>query len=183
MYLKNGTLVENAEDLDVVMPMYNFLEYSKNYRKTTGSLWNYYRDEPNSGAEGNINYSIKDSESFKYKTNIIGKLQNNGNGLEDIKIVVSLKYLGNIWKALNIPLINYEVSLDLKWSKNCVLTSKATREADPDADPPLLEINNPTDAQFLITDCKLYVPIVTLSSENENNLFEQLKTGFKINFE
>ena len=71
----------------------------------------------------------------------------------------------------------------MKWSKNCVLTSKATREADPDADPPVLAIKNPTDAQLLITDCKLYVPVVTLSSENENKLFQQLKTGFKITIE
>ena len=56
----NNTLIDNAEDLGIVMPMYNLLEYSKNYRKTTVSLWNYYRDEPNSGAVENINYSIKD---------------------------------------------------------------------------------------------------------------------------
>ena len=59
----NNTLIDNLEDLDVVMPMYNLIEYSKNYRKTTGSLWNYYRDEANSGLRGdnkNINYSIKD---------------------------------------------------------------------------------------------------------------------------
>ena len=54
--------------------MYNLLEYSKNYRKTAGSLWNYYSDEPNSEAAGNINYSIKDSKSFDYKTSITGKL-------------------------------------------------------------------------------------------------------------
>ena len=59
------------------MPMYNLLEYSKNYRKTTGSSFNYYRDEPNSGAVGNINYSIKDSKSFDYKTSITGKLEGN----------------------------------------------------------------------------------------------------------
>ena len=57
--------------------MYNLLEYSKNYRKTTGSSFNYYRDEPNSGAVGNINYSIKDSKSFDYKTSITGKLEGN----------------------------------------------------------------------------------------------------------
>ena len=55
----NNTLIDNAEDLDIVMHMYNLIEYSKNYKKTTGSLWNYYRDEPNSGAIGNINHSIK----------------------------------------------------------------------------------------------------------------------------
>ena len=64
----NHTLIDNAEDFDAVMPMYNLIKYSKNYRKTTGSLWNYYRDEPNSGAEGNINCSIKDLKSFNYNT-------------------------------------------------------------------------------------------------------------------
>ena len=74
----NNTLIDNAEYLDVVMPMYNLIEYSKNYRKATGSLWNYYRDEPNSDFNNNnnsrdrINYSIKDSESFNYKTSITG---------------------------------------------------------------------------------------------------------------
>ena len=60
----NGVQIENAEDLDVVMPMYDLLEYSKNYKKTTGSLWNYYRDEPNSGINGGINYSIVGSQSL-----------------------------------------------------------------------------------------------------------------------
>ena len=71
----NNTLTDNVEDLDIVMPMYNLFEYSKNYSKTTGSLWNYYRDEPNSGVGGpnnNINYSMKDSKSFDYKTSITG---------------------------------------------------------------------------------------------------------------
>ena len=66
----NNVLIDNAEDLDIVMPMYNLLEYSKNYSKTTGSFWNYYRDEPNSGVNNNINYSIKDSKSFDYKASI-----------------------------------------------------------------------------------------------------------------
>ena len=75
----NGVQIDNAEDLDVVMPMYNLLEYSKNYRKTTGSLWNYYRDETNSGEDGGINYSIMDSKSFDCKANFIedGVMQNN----------------------------------------------------------------------------------------------------------
>ena len=71
----NNTLVDNAEDLDVVMPRYNLLECSKNYSKTTGSFSNYYKDEPNSGADNNISYSIKDSKSFDYKTSIRGKLE------------------------------------------------------------------------------------------------------------
>ena len=99
------------------MPMYNLLEYSKNCRKTSGSLWNYYRDEPNSGKEGNINYSIKDSDSFNYKTSITGNLEGNDAEKEDIKTVVPLKFLSNFWRSLRIPLINCEISLDLRWSK------------------------------------------------------------------
>ena len=110
----NGELIENAEDLDIVMPMYNLLEYSKNYRKTTGSLFNYYRDEPKSGAEGNLNYAIKDSKSFDYKTSIIGELEDN-NTEKDTEIAIPLKYLGNFWKNLDIPLINCETSFTLSW--------------------------------------------------------------------
>ena len=66
----NNTIIDTAEDLDIVMPMYNLIECSKNYKKTTIYLWNYHRDEPNSGTVGNINYSIKDSNSFDYTTSI-----------------------------------------------------------------------------------------------------------------
>ena len=76
----NNTPIDNAEDLDIVKPMYNLLEFGKNYRKTTGSFWNYYRDEPNSSigsGNDNINYSVEDSKSFDYKTSITGKLEGN----------------------------------------------------------------------------------------------------------
>ena len=118
----NNTLVDNTEDLDVVMPMDNLIEFSKNYRKATGSLWNYYRDERNSGFDINnnrdkINYSIKDSESFNYKISIAGKLENGNEEKDGVKIVVPLKYLSNFWRTINIPLINCEVSLDLHGPK------------------------------------------------------------------
>ena len=90
-----------------------------------------------------------------------------------------LKYLSNFWRTVDIPLINCEVSLTLTWFENCVIKSKATREADLDADPAVAGINNPTNATFKVTDCKLYVPVVTLSAENDNKHLEQLKTGFK----
>ena len=173
----NNTFIDNAEDLNVVMPLYNLVQYSKNYTRTTGSLWNYYRDEPNSGAEGNVNYSIKGSKSFGYKTSITEKLESNNTEKENIKIVVPLKYLSNFWRRLDMSFINYEVSLTLSWSENCVLTSKATREASNN--PLVLGINNPTNAVFKITDCKLHAPVVTLSAENNNKLLEQLKTRFK----
>ena len=83
----NNVLIDNAEDLDVVMPMYNLIEYSKNYRKRTGSLWNYYRDEPNDFPANNYNANpITNSESFKYKSIITRKISNanqeNGENTE-----------------------------------------------------------------------------------------------------
>ena len=137
-----------------------------------------YRDEPNSGANNNINYSIKDSKSFDYKTSIIEKLEDN-NTEKEIAIVVPLKHLSNFWRTLDMPLINCEISLVLTWSKNCVLTRKATRDGDPDADPAVATIDNPTNATFKITDTKLYVPVVTLSTKNDKKLLEQSRTGFK----
>ena len=110
----NGVQIENAKDLDVVMPMYNLLEYSKNYKKTTGSLWNYYREEPNMGINGGINYSIMGSKSFEYKADFIEDgVRHNNLTKNDVKIVVPLKYLSNFWRSLNIPLINCEVELIL----------------------------------------------------------------------
>ena len=120
----NNTFIDNAEDLDIVMPMYNLLEYNKNYRKTTGSLWNYYRDEQNSGTEGNINYSIKNSKSFDHKSSITGKLEDNNVAKNDLEIAVPLKRLSNFWITLDMPFINCEISLTLTWSENCVITSK-----------------------------------------------------------
>ena len=150
----NGVKIDKAEDLDVVMPMYNLLEYSKNYRKTTGSLWNYYRDEPSNPLSSN-------SESFKYKTNIVGKTPQNNDSLTNAKVVIPLKYLSNFWKSLNIPLINCEVELILTWSKNCVL---ADMTVNGDADPAIVA---PSGATFKIKETKLYVPVVTLSKEND----------------
>ena len=87
-----------------------------------------------------------------------------------------LKYLGNFWNSLNILLINCEVSLDLSWSETCVITSMEKRilvTGQPNRD------DSPESAAFKIKDCKSYVPVVTLSAENDNKLLEQLKTGFK----
>ena len=175
----SGELVENAEDLDIVMPMYNLLEYSKNYEKTSGSLFNYYRDEPNEAEiandNGAINISIRNSKSVDYKTKIAGTLA--ANVLEkEVTIAIPLKYLGNFWRSLDIPLINCDITLILSWYKECALVGRALRG------PPAAaanRINSPTDARFEITDCKLYVPVFTSSAENDNKLLEQLKSGFR----
>ena len=78
-----------------------------------------------------------------------------------------------------MPLINCEINLNLTWSKNCIWTSKATRDANPDADPEVAAISDPAGAKFQIKDTKLYVPVVTVSTGNGKTLLEQLKTGFR----
>ena len=126
----NGVQIDNLEDLDVVMPMCNLLEYSKNHRKTTGSLWNYYRDEPNSDTDVNeIKHSIINSKSIDCKLNFIDSVTHSNLTKNDIKIAVPLKYLSNFWRSSNQPLINCEVELILTWFKNCMLISKSTRDA------------------------------------------------------
>ena len=80
---------------------------------------------------------------------------------------------------MNIPLINCEEELILTWFKNCVLIGKLTAKGDYDDDPDVYEIDNPENVIFQITDTKLYVPVVTLSKENDTKLLEQLKSGFK----
>ena len=160
------------------MPMYNLLKYSKNHKKTTGSLWNYYGDEPSNPLSSN-------SESFKYKTSITGNTYNvdddddnydaNKVGKNETEVVIPLKHLSNFWRSLNIPLINCEVELILTWSKNCVLADMTVRAAQGD-NPAIVA---PTGLEFELTDTKLFVPVVTFSKENDTKLLEQLKTGFK----
>ena len=146
----NNTLIANAEYIDIVMHMYNLTKYSKNYSEAAGNLQNYYRDKPNSGTVGNINYSIKDSKYFDYKTNITRRLEGSNTETENVEIIVSLKHLSNFLRTLDTMLTNCEVSLIFAWSENCVLTSKATRDADPDANTAVVAFNNPTSATFKI---------------------------------
>ena len=177
----NNTVIDNAEDLDVLMLMYNLLEYGKNYRKTTKILWNYYRDEPSDPLS-------VDSESFEYKTSITGNtcnvsltiIRDGENRVPNPDYDANKegenktpKYLSNFWRSSETSLINCEVELILTWSKNCAL---ADVEADADANPAIVA---PTGLELQITDTKLYVPVVTLSTKDDNNFLEQLKSGFK----
>ena len=114
----------------------------------------------NRGAVGDIYYSITGSNFFYFKSSVQGILEVNNTEKED-KIVLSLKNLSNFQKRLDIPLINCEINLILTWSKNCLISSKATGNADP-GDPAVVEINNPTNATFKTTNTKLYVLVVTL---------------------
>ena len=98
----NGVQIDNLEDLDVVISMCNLLEYSKNHRKTTGSLCNYYRDEPNSDTDVNeIKHSIINSKSIDCKLNFIDSVTHSNLTKNDIKIAVPLKYLSNFWRSSN----------------------------------------------------------------------------------
>ena len=182
----NGKLIEDADDLDIVMPMYNLLKCSKNYRKTIGLLYNYYRDELSDDADDNNfdNIKVINSNTFKYKNKITGNTYNvnagaqgydvNKNGTQEVELAIPLKYLGNFGRALNIPLISCEVSLELKWDKNCVITSLEQRDIGGGN-----KDNAPTGATLAINDCKLYIPEVTLSKDDEIKLLTNLKSGFK----
>ena len=150
------------------MPIYNLTEYRKKYSKTSVTLRDYYIDisiDP-----------ITNSKYFKYKTSITGKTANNGN-TKEVEFSVPLNYLRNFWRKLDMPLINHKVSSTLTWSKNCVLTDMKTTPAGADNNRPAVEA--PAGATFSITDAKLSVQVVTLSTKDDNTLLEQSKTGSK----
>ena len=132
------------------MPMYNLIEYSGNYAKTSDSLGKYCRDEPGK------NITNSESETFK------SRFTNTGNaGTVNVKITVPSKFLSNFWRALEMLPINCEITLDLTWSSNHVIykVGRATT--------------------FEVTDTKLYVPVVTLSTQGNEKLLQQLKSDFK----
>ena len=106
------------------MPMYNLIEYSNNYSKTSRSLWKHFRDEPTVNGNGvMLDFNeANPTKSFNSKAKIVGETENNGR--KDIEIMVSLKYLSNFWRTLEMPLINCEINLILTWYLNCVLFSK-----------------------------------------------------------
>ena len=138
------------------MPMYNLIEYSDNYSGTSGSLWQFKRDQ----IEGNVdltadaNHIPNNSSSYKYKSSFITNRNN-------VKIPAPLKYLSNFWRSLEMLLINCKVEFSLTWNENCILTSLARNQT------------------FTITDAKLYVCVVTLSIEDNAKLTKLLSEGFK----
>ena len=161
----NNMQIDNAKDIDIVMSMYNLIEYSHNYAKTTGSLWQYCKDIPARNANNNnIVIFAEDNitDSFKFKAKITGQTGNDGT--KDVEIMVPLNYLSNFWRTLEMPLINCEVNLILTWSSRCVLIATAVQNQA---------------ATFEITDTKLYVPVVTLSTQENTKFLQQLKSGFK----
>ena len=157
----NDEHVDTAENLDIVMPMYNLIEYSDNYQDSSATLYQYKRDEP---TEANaINDLTTDtSSSFKYKVSLLGNpVVANNIARINVKVVVPLKYLSNFFRSLEMPLINCKIKLNLTWKKECVLS------------------NQDGAAVFIINDTKMYVPVVTLSKEDNKDFIEQQNKGFQ----
>ena len=152
----NETFIDEADFINIAMPMCNLTEYSDNCSDTSGSLWQFRRDEIINNADVT---NDNNAPSFKYKASIIGNTEGNGTKSK-VKIAVPLKYLSNFWRLLEMPLINCKVELSLKCYDKCFLTTATT-------------------ATFKITDAKLYVPIVTLSVEDNAKLTKLLNKGFK----
>ena len=161
----NGEHVDTAENLNIVMPMYNLIEYSDNYQDSSATLYQYKRDEPPED-DAVADLTADNSGSLKYKIKLLGNIpQVNPDaarvGRLNVKVVVPLKYLSNFFRSLEMPLINCKIKLNLTWKKECVLST-----ADD-------------DAVFIINDTKLYVPVVTLSKEDNKYFVEQQNQGFR----
>ena len=157
----NDEHVDTAENLDIVMPMYNLIEYSDNYQDSSATLYQYKRDEPPE-ANAIADLAANNSSSFKYKINLLGN-RNVVAGIVrlNVKVVVPLKYLSNFLRSLEMPLINCKIKLNLTWGKKCVLST------------------NVGDAVFIINDTKMYVPVVTLSKEDNKDFIAQQNKGLQ----
>ena len=145
------------------MQMYNLIEYSDNYLKSSGSLWQYCKDIPAVNNGNIVDFGENNlTDSFNFTVKMTG--QTGDNGTKGVEIMVPLKYLSNFWRTLEIPLINCEINLILTWSANCVMVST--------------DVEN-QGAAFPISSTKLYVLVVTLSTKDNTKLLQQLKSGFK----
>ena len=146
------------------MPMYDLIEYSDNYSKTSGSLRKYFKDRlavNNNGEIVEFN-EANATDSFNFKAKITG--QTGDNGTKEVEIMVPLKYLSNFWITREMPLITSEINLTLTWFANCVILCS--------------DVAN-QGTTFAITETKLYIPVVTLSTQDNAKLLQQLKSGFK----
>ena len=157
----NDEHVDTAENLDIVMPMYSLIEYSDNYQDSSTTLYQYKRDEPPED-DAVADLTADNSSSFKYKINLLDNpVVANNVAKRSVKVVVPLKYLSNFFRSLQMPLINCKIKLNLTWKKECVLSTDAS------------------DAAFIINDTKMYVPVVTLSKEDNKGFIEQQNKGFQ----
>ena len=134
------------------------IEYSHKYSDTSGSSWEFKRDEV--PANNNDGLTINNSDPFKYEAALLEKTANHDDGtssVKDAKIVVPLKYLSNFWRSLEMSVINCKVLLELNWIEDCILSSAGN------------------SAKFEIIDAKLHVPIVTFSIKDSANFKKTIK--------
>ena len=123
----NDEHVDTAENLDIVMPMYNLIEYSDNYQDSSATLYQYKLDEPPEN-DAVADLTANNSNSFKYKIKLLGNIpQLDVDAARvrrlNVKIVVTLKFLSNFFRSLEMPLINCKIKLNLTWKKECVLST------------------------------------------------------------
>ena len=157
----NDEHVDTAENLDITMPMYNLIEYSDNYQDSSATLYQYKRDEPPED-DAVADLTANNSSSFKYKVSLLGNPVVTSNIARiNVKVVVALKYLSNFFRSLEMALINCKIKLNLTWKKECVLST------------------DDGNAVFIINDTKLYVPVVTLSKEDNKDFIEQQNKKFQ----
>ena len=157
----NDEHVDTAENLDITVPMYNLIEYSDNYQDSSATLYQYKRDEtPEDDAVADL--TADNSISFKYKVSLLGNQVVASNIARiNVKVVVPLKYLSNFFRSLEMPLINCKTKLNLTWKKECVLST------------------DDGNAVFIINDTKMYLPVVTLSKEDNKDFIELQNKGFQ----
>ena len=145
--------------------MYNLIEYSDNYSKTSGILWQYRRDVRavnNSDVIIDFTEANATTDSFVLKQKLTD--QTCSNGTENVEIMVPLIYLSNFGRTLEMPLVIYEIIFDLNQSENCVIVAtNVTAQA----------------TTYSKTDANRYAPVVVLSTQNHAKLLKQLKSGFK----
>ena len=114
----NDKHVKTAENLDIIMPMYSLIEYSDNYADSSGSLYQFKRDETPVNNAGNLfNVAMDNSSSFKHKASLIGiatDADGNDRSLKNAKIVVPLKYVSNFFRSLEMPSINWKFRAKLE---------------------------------------------------------------------
>ena len=171
------TTIDDAENLHLVMPIYNLIEYSSSYCETMRSLWFYSKDEV---ANLNNNIAITNNfKSFKYKAKLLGNTvpqppPNAANGImRNVKTAVSLKYLNTFLRSLEMLLINYKVAWKVRWTKHCVFSVNGTDDAN---------VNNDNNIHFTIKTTKLYVHVVTFSAIDNEKLSKLLIKGFERQF-
>ena len=130
--------------------MYNLIEYSDSYSKTSGSLWQYFKDIPavNNNNNSMVDFAVNNlTDSFNFEVKITGQTGNNGK--KEVEIMVSLKYISNLWRTLGMPLI--------------MVSTNAANQG----------------TTFSITETKLYIPVGTSSTQDNAKLLQQFKSCFK----